>query len=147
MTAEELKDLTGEALDQAGAGMHLDRVSIAHGHAFDESDDSYRRRLTASLVGAVEAGAVSQPAEILDAPAGKKAKALKQDGPTVEEWVEAGYDAAAYPPKGYAAKSSDAEIEAAIAKQKAAKSHVSEDLAASDGTPAVDAGGSEAKLP
>lgn len=42
---------------------------------------------------------------------------LKQDGPTVEEYVEAGYKAADYPPKGYASKSSEEEIKSAIEKQ------------------------------
>lgn len=30
--------------------------------------------------------------------------ALRQDGPTLEEWTQAGYSASAYPPPGYAAK-------------------------------------------
>ena len=29
---------------------------------------------------------------------------LREDGPTLEEWVAAGYQAAAYPPRGYAPK-------------------------------------------
>lgn len=44
---------------------------------------------------------------------------LKQDGPTVEEYVKAGYLATNYPPAGYASKSSDDEISAAIASQEA----------------------------
>ena len=43
-------------------------------------------------------------------------KELKQDGPTVAEYVEHGYDPKGYPPKGYASKSSEQEIKAAIAK-------------------------------
>lgn len=35
---------------------------------------------------------------------------LKEDGPTVKEYVEAGYKASEYPPKGYASKSTDEEI-------------------------------------
>jgi hypothetical protein len=42
-------------------------------------------------------------------------KELKQDGPTIEEYVAAGYDPKGYPPKGYASKSSDEEIKKAIA--------------------------------
>jgi hypothetical protein len=64
MTADDLKQLSGEDLDAAGARMHLDRVSKAKGHAFDESDDSYRRRLMAVIVGAAAADAMSQPAVI-----------------------------------------------------------------------------------
>jgi hypothetical protein len=45
---------------------------------------------------------------------------LRQDGPTVGEFVQAGYKASDYPPKGYASKSTDAEISDAIATQKKA---------------------------
>jgi hypothetical protein len=41
--------------------------------------------------------------------------AARAAGPTVEEWVAAGYSAAAYPPSGYAAKSTPEEVAAAIA--------------------------------
>jgi len=34
---------------------------------------------------------------------------LRMDGPTPSEWVAAGYPAAAYPPRGYAAKPDDVE--------------------------------------
>lgn len=44
---------------------------------------------------------------------------LKQDGPTVKEWVEAGYKASEYPPAGYAIKSSQDEINQLIEKEKA----------------------------
>lgn len=37
----------------------------------------------------------------------------RTDGPTVEEWLEAGRDPAEYPPTGYVSKSSDGEIETA----------------------------------
>lgn len=43
---------------------------------------------------------------------------LRTDGPTVVEYVEAGYQASNYPPAGYAARSTAEEIEAAIAAQK-----------------------------
>lgn len=43
---------------------------------------------------------------------------LKQDGPTVAEYVEHGYDPKGYPPKGYASKSSDEEVKKAIAAFK-----------------------------
>jgi hypothetical protein len=38
-------------------------------------------------------------------------------GPTVEEWVAAGYKAINYPPSGYTSKSTPEEIEAAIAAE------------------------------
>jgi hypothetical protein len=39
-------------------------------------------------------------------------------GPTIQEWVAAGYSARAYPPTGYEARSTREEIEAAIAAQE-----------------------------
>lgn len=39
-------------------------------------------------------------------------------GPTIQEWVEAGYRADAYPPEGYSSRSTQEEIDAAIAAQK-----------------------------
>lgn len=45
----------------------------------------------------------------------------RQDGPTVAEFVDAGYQASGYPPAGYASRSSWAEISAAIADQKKAE--------------------------
>ncbi|WP_052199985.1 HeH/LEM domain-containing protein [Pseudomonas fluorescens] len=46
------------------------------------------------------------------------ANGLKLDGPTVAEFVEAGYLAVNYPPEGYASRSSQEEIDAAIEAQK-----------------------------
>lgn len=46
----------------------------------------------------------------------------REDGPTVAEWVEAGYPAASYPPAGYVSRSSQEEIDAAIQLQKDADS-------------------------
>ena len=43
---------------------------------------------------------------------------LRQDGPTVGEFVAAGYQATGYPPEGYASRSSQDEIDAAIAAQR-----------------------------
>jgi hypothetical protein len=42
---------------------------------------------------------------------------LRKDGPTVAEFVAAGYLASNYPPFGYASRSSDEEIAAAVAAQ------------------------------
>lgn len=42
---------------------------------------------------------------------------LKTDGPTVEEFVAAGYQAANYPPDGYTSRSTPDEIDAAIKAQ------------------------------
>jgi hypothetical protein len=38
----------------------------------------------------------------------KKPAVLREDGPTLAEWIAAGYVAANYPPQGYAAKSATA---------------------------------------
>lgn len=43
---------------------------------------------------------------------------LRTDGPTVAEYVERGYQATAYPPAGYASRSTADEIAAAIEAQK-----------------------------
>jgi len=53
---------------------------------------------------------------------GISAPVLREDGPTVAEFVEAGYLAANYPPEGYTSRSSKEEIDAAIELQKAAES-------------------------
>jgi hypothetical protein len=43
---------------------------------------------------------------------------LRMDGPTILEFIEAGYPAINYPPEGYASRSSQEEIDAAIKAQK-----------------------------
>ncbi|MFV4725649.1 hypothetical protein ACNJUL_21125, partial [Mycobacterium tuberculosis] len=47
-------------------------------------------------------------------------KDLREDGPTIAEWVAAGYKARNYPPTGWASRSTAEEIEAAIAAEEAA---------------------------
>ena len=42
---------------------------------------------------------------------------LRLDGPTVAEYVKAGYLAANYPPEGYASRSTEEDVAAAIAAQ------------------------------
>lgn len=39
---------------------------------------------------------------------------LKHDGPTIQEFVKAGFKAKDYPPAGYASRSTEAEIKAAL---------------------------------
>ncbi|MCO1622239.1 HeH/LEM domain-containing protein [Pseudomonas putida] len=51
----------------------------------------------------------------------RRTPGLREDGPTVAEFVEAGYLAANYPPEGYASRSSQEEIDAAIELQKGAE--------------------------
>lgn len=46
---------------------------------------------------------------------------LREDGPTVAEYVDAGYLAANYPPTGFASRSSQDEIDQAIQAQKDAE--------------------------
>ena len=123
MDADKVKMMSGEDLDAAGAVMSpaIARVSRAHGHAFDEADDSYRRRLLAELVGPVAAGAMSQPPMI---------EGAGGPGPTIAEWVDAGYLAKNYPPRGYASRSTAEEIAAAIAKQDAEHEAAADALAA-----------------
>ncbi|MDP4024454.1 hypothetical protein Q8W71_17655 [Methylobacterium sp. NEAU 140] len=49
----------------------------------------------------------------------RRAGEPRTDGPTVEEYVAAGYRAANYPPQGYASRSTPDEIAAAVAAQDA----------------------------
>lgn len=67
---------------------------------------------------AEEAAAVT--GEKADAGWGTK-PALRDDGPTIQEYVAAGYKAKGYPPAGYASKSTDEEVEAAIKAEEAAE--------------------------
>jgi hypothetical protein len=53
--------------------------------------------------------------------AGTGVAELKQDGPTVQEWVAAGYKASEYPPSDYASKSSAEDIATAVAAEEQAK--------------------------
>lgn len=46
---------------------------------------------------------------------------LREDGPTIAEFLAAGYQASNYPPKGYASRSTAEEIAAAVAAQPKAK--------------------------
>lgn len=58
-------DVQGNRLDEAGAEIGLDRATVAGGHGFDESDDSYDRRLRHWLE--LEAKAVpAEPAPIAE---------------------------------------------------------------------------------
>lgn len=57
-------------------------------------------------------------AEYLDR---QRASGPREDGPTVAEWVEAGYLAVNYPPEGYVSRSSQEEIDAAILLQRDAE--------------------------
>lgn len=50
---------------------------------------------------------------------GKAELATEYTGPTVSEFVAAGYQATDYPPHGYASRSTEEEIQAAIAAQAA----------------------------
>lgn len=62
-------------------------------------------------------------------PGGKGASPLRQDGPTITQYVEAGYPAIGYPPEGYASRSTSEEIAAAIKVEDQAKKDA-EDAAA-----------------
>lgn len=97
---------SGSTLDASGAELGIERVTTAAGHAFNEADDSYRRRLLAELVGAEAADAVApRPAEsVPDWQLNLNADGLRTDGPTLAEWKARGYKAEGYPPHGYASK-------------------------------------------
>ncbi|MGH8382623.1 hypothetical protein [Pseudomonas sp.] len=57
-------------------------------------------------------------AEYLDR---QRGPGLREDGPTVSQWLEAGYLAVNYPPEGYTSRSSQEEIDTAIQLQKDAE--------------------------
>ncbi|MNJ28999.1 HeH/LEM domain protein [compost metagenome] len=57
-------------------------------------------------------------AEYLDR---QRGPGLREDGPTVSQWLEAGYLAVNYPPEGYASRSSQEEVDAAILLEKGAE--------------------------
>ena len=64
-----------------------------------------------ALVAVEHLGVASYPNQL-------DANGLKLDGPTIAEFVAAGYPAANYPPEGYASRSSQEEIDAAIEAEK-----------------------------
>lgn len=64
-----------------------------------------------ALVAVEHLGVASYPNQL-------DANGLKLDGPTIAEFVSAGYLAVNYPPEGYASRSSQEEIDAAIDAQK-----------------------------
>jgi hypothetical protein len=82
MDVNALKDASGSELDEMGVAAGLPRVSRATGHGFDETDDSYRRRLHASVAGAAAAGATSQPVAMLEGQDARDAiEAPEESGP------------------------------------------------------------------
>ena len=64
-----------------------------------------------ALVAVEHLGVVSYPNQL-------DSNGLKLDGPTIAEFLAAGYLAVNYPPEGYASRSSQEEIDAAIDAQK-----------------------------
>jgi hypothetical protein len=46
---------------------------------------------------------------------------LREDGPTIEEYMAKGYKASTYPPKGFASKSSEEDVKKAVAAEAWAK--------------------------
>jgi len=77
-------------------------------HRFAEGDTRLADPVIVKTL--VDSGVLIDP----DAP---KAGELRSDGPTIAEFVGAGYLAKNYPPKGYASRSTKKEIAAAIAEQ------------------------------
>lgn len=64
-----------------------------------------------ALVAVEHLGVASYPNQL-------DANGLKLDGPTIAEFVAAGYPAVNYPPEGYVSRSSQEEIDAAIEAEK-----------------------------
>lgn len=81
-------------------------------------------------------GEPTPPPATVSAPDGQ---ALREDGPTIEEFVAAGYKATDYPPEGFAPRSTPEQVKAAIDAQ-AASAPPSEPVAAPEGqVPQADA--------
>lgn len=79
--------------------------------------------------GLVKAGLIGET----DGGAKTKGKTgLRDDGPTIAEFVSAGYAASAYPPKGYASRSTPEEIAAAVKAEEEAKAKAEAEKAAQD---------------
>lgn len=66
------------------------------------------------------ATAAAKPAPTPE-PAPEPVSELRDDGPTIQEFVDAGHRAVDYPPEGYASKSTDEEVAAAIELQERLK--------------------------
>ncbi|NBF13085.1 HeH/LEM domain-containing protein [Pseudomonas sp. Fl4BN1] len=64
-----------------------------------------------ALVAVEHLGVASYPSQL-------DTNGLRLDGPTIAEFVAAGYLAASYPPEGYASRSSQEEVDMAIEAQK-----------------------------
>lgn len=92
--------------------------------------------------------------------AGAATNELREDGPTIAEYVSAGYLASSYPPRGYASKSTDDEVREAVLAEAARSAEAAaaaeaelekltnkqlQELAASEGT-AVESDDNKASL-
>lgn len=71
-----------------------------------------------SEVEALKAELAALKASLVDK---NEAVKLRDDGPTIHQWLAAGFKAVNYPPAGYASKSDEEEVEAAIAEEEAAE--------------------------
>lgn len=120
----------------------IDRIARLKGavDALDDANDGHWLDDGKPLMAAVEAifGATSPTREEVDA-IGRVRQ--RSDGPTVAEYVAAGYKAANYPPAGYASKSTAEEIAAAVAAETTAgdveKSQVAAEAQAPIAAPAA----------
>jgi hypothetical protein len=77
-------------------------------------------------------GTLVQLGVLVDPDAAAAGDELRKDGPTVAEYVAAGYQADDYPPKGYASRSTDEEITNAQISQWAARMKADEASPAKD---------------
>lgn len=91
-------------------GIKSEQLSVGDERDFGSMAEGLKK---AGLIGEISA-TIPNPGD------GKGAPTLRDDGPTIAQYVEAGYPATGYPPQGYASRSTPEEIEAAITAQKAA---------------------------
>lgn len=85
-------------------GIHSQNLQVGAVHDFGSMAEGLKK-----------AGLIGDPDGKEKSPAGTE---LRDDGPTVAEHVAAGYLAVNYPPQGYASRSTQEEIAAAIEAQK-----------------------------
>lgn len=90
---------------------------------------SVKAQLAASEAELLNLQPARQPKAEPDEPNNVDESGLRTDGPTVQEYVDHGFLASGYPPKGYASRSTPEEVAAAIAAQEHTAGNVAQESA------------------
>jgi hypothetical protein len=134
---ESVKDVEPGRVIQRSNNAELARLRDIYGNAKDEHGNNIVQTLFPGVAARVhqslqELGLPEEFYKAIGRMTPGSAATIRHDGPTVSEWVAAGYFADNYPPEDYASKSTQEEIDAAVAKQTAARAALAQKL----GTPA-----------